>query len=630
MSSFDETFDARLWIQEHGAPSRGCGFTLRLEDSNLSATIQIPSCASWNIPELGVGQGEGDQHEGFRGTIYGLLEKARGDIARNRGLYGEAAAPKFDALLAHIDRFLQLESGEVGALSLSVRDPSGLCVVPSELLAGMQEQINFVRSEKDNKALGIDEGQKFLAQNRQLGSALEIAELVRQSKRIVALTGAGISVESGITPFRNPSAGDKGSVWGTFDAAKMTVQNFNTDVAVTKDWWTMKRSLFNEMDIAAPNPAHSFFAMLEQEGKLGAVVTQNIDSLHQKAGVPASKVIELHGHCRGLICSDNRTLLNQFPYRLGNCTFAIPAEDTDSVMAAYKSESSNVPMCPSCNSPLRSEVVMFGQPLPQEAVDAASDALDQADLLFIIGSTLLVSPANELPSLALRNGTPIVMINYDATKYDAYCKGLVRQDAGKFLAVVAEELKRMPPSAVPCVLEEKETAKAHKPTAKDAKQARVAKEASRVGKEISVNAKACGMSFFCTAVAEPEGDLDLLEQSLTAMNRECADIGKMLFSAGIEQLVVLAYVPEALSGDGPGEVNCKHWLQEVARSIGGDIHEQSGCYDSLLVLAGADAFPIKLKEPGIMAAIHFLKGRGLFPDEEDDDEFVFGDDDFPM
>jgi len=385
----------------------------------------------------------------------------------------------------------------------------------------------------------------------------------------------------------------------------------------------MKRSLVSEMHKAAPNPAHTFFAILEQMGKLGAVVTQNIDSLHLRAGVSSDKVIELHGHMRGLICSDNHTVLNQVTYKSGNCTFCIPEDNVDEILAAYAGD--KVPLCPDCGCPLRTETVMFGQPMPLHATDAACKAIDEADLLLVIGSTLIVQPANELPCIALRNGAPLVMINFDATQYDTYAKGLIRHKAGEFLGAVAEELKRRPESltlATPLRKLPPSIAKSHP---EEAKKARVAKEASRCGKEISVNAKACGMAFFCTAVAEPQGDSILLEQSLSAMNDECPDIGKMLFSDGLGQLVVVAYVPDTLTS----VLNCGDWLQTVSEAIGGTVVEVTDTFGKLVVQGSADTYPIKLKEPGITAAIHLLKEKGLFPDEDDDD-LIFGDHDFPL
>lgn len=622
MAAFDVTFDAKEWIQEHGVATHGREVTLHLDSSHLGATIQIPSCASWDFPELGVGQGAWNQHQGFRGTIADLLEKARSDVERNRGLYGESAAPKFDAVLKHIDQLLQSDSGETLTVSLTVRDASGLCGVPADLVASIAKDTKFERTEAEKMMLiPLDAP----APGEQLETVGQIAELFRQAKRVVALTGAGISVESGITPFRNPSDGDKGSIWGTFNAAKMTVQNFNADPDVTEAWWKMKRSLVAEFHTASPNPAHTFFAQLEQMGKLGAVVTQNIDSLHQKAGVSSEKVIEVHGHMRGLICSDHATVLNPLTYKSGTCTFCIPEGSVDVVNAAYAGD--KVPSCPECGCPLRTETVMFGQPMPLQAVNSACQAIDEADLLIVIGSTLIVQPVNELPCIALRNGVPLVIINFDPTQYDAYAKGLVRQKAGEFLGAVAEELRRVPESLAPVApLRKAPRAMEKSQNPEEVKRMRVTKEGSRCGKEIAANAKACDMVFFCTAVAEPHGDFGLLEQSLEAMTVECPDIAKMLFSDGPDQLAVLAQVPEVQAG----LLNCEEWLQVVKQAIGGNIFESTSTSGKLVVKASPDAYPIKLKEPGITAGISILKQRGLFADEEDDDELVFGDDDFPL
>jgi len=354
-------------------------------------------------------------------------------------------------------------------------------------------------------------------------------------------------------------------------------------------------------------------------------VTQNIDSLHIRAGVPPEKVIELHGHMRGLVCSDHRTALNPLTYRSGECTFCIPEDSVDAIAAAYGADT--VPRCPDCGCPLRTETVMFGQPMPLHEMDKACLAIDEADLFLVIGSTLLVQPANELPCIALRNGAPLVMINFDATQYDAYAKGLIRQKAGEFLGAVSERLQHMPESPTPATPLRRDPAatdKSQRP--EQVRQMRVAKEGSRCGKEIAVNAKACGMQFFCTAVAEPQGDLELLEQSMAAMNAECPNIGKMLLSDGPHQLTVLACIPEALRD----VLSYEDWLKAVKQATGGTVIESTAISGKMVVPASASAFPIKLKEPGITAAINFLKEKSLFPDEEDSDECVFGDDDFPL
>merc|ERR1711953_1454611 len=192
---------------------------------------------------------------------------------------------------------------------------------------------------------------------------------------------------------------------------------------------------------------------------------------------------------------------------------------------------------------------------------------------------------------------------------------------------MGEQLQQLPESLAPVVPLRKvphAIEKAQNP--EQVKRARVVKEGIRCGKEISVNSKACGMAFFCTAVSEPQGDFGLLEQSLVAMNAECPEVGKMVFSDGPDQLAVVASIPDVLAS----ALTCEDWLQEVCRTIGGTVVQSTGTSGMMVVHASADSYPIKLKEPGITAAIRVLKERGLFPvEDEEDDDWVFGDEDFP-
>mmetsp|Transcript_24138 Transcript_24138/g.69675 ORF Transcript_24138/g.69675 Transcript_24138/m.69675 type:complete len:411 (+) Transcript_24138:3-1235(+) len=408
----------------------------------------------------------------------------------------------------------------------------------------------------------------------------------------------------------------------------MPVPNFNPAPAVTEGWWDMKRALIPEIRAAQPNPAHLLFADLECQGKLGAVVTQNIDSLHQRSGVSAGKVIELHGHMRGLVCSDHVTPLNPLPYRQGSCNFLLPEADEEGVAAACRA--AGVPPCPTCGCPLRTETVMFGQPMPDTAVDASREAVDGADLLFVIGSTLIVRPANELPCLALRKGVPMVVVNLEPGPYDACATGLVREKAGEFFGAVRKLLSEDP--------ETLGTAAARVPAMAAAQAGqmaspeeraleRAAAEGTKRGREIARVAQDSGLPFFCTAVAEPEGDLSMLDRCLEAMNAECGHVSKVLFSAGREQLGAVAHVAKAQAG----ALRCVDWLGAVACTIGGEISDCSEAYGRLVVPADAlgGVFPIKLKEPGIAAAVELLRQRGLLPVEDDDDDLVYGDDDFP-
>lgn len=256
-----------------------------------------------------------------------------------------------------------------------------------------------------------------------------LVRLVQRSKRIVALTGAGISVESGITPFRTAHGGE--AIWAEFDASKMTQAAFNCDPETQAAWWALKRKLQAELAAAEPNPAHNFFGLLERQGKLAHLITQNIDSLHQKGGVSDSKMIELHGHMRGVICSDRRSLLNPEPYGEGLCDYTCALDAVDPTA---------VPSCPKCRAPLRTETVMFQQAMPSGAVERAREVLKTADLLIVVGSTLLVAPANELPAEALRRKVPVAMVNLDDTRYDEHVHVLLRQPAGEVFQEVVEML----------------------------------------------------------------------------------------------------------------------------------------------------------------------------------------------
>ncbi|CAE7249959.1 cobB [Symbiodinium microadriaticum] len=396
---------------------RGCSFSVRLAD--LRARLYLANTAQWQLAELGVGQ-ESFCHRGFDGKVSEFLRCAHREVQEARERYPESSQAAFDDFLASLDVALLGEKD----LTLIVRDPSGL----SKLDTYETEVEYFERTVRDDFALGVE----YSLPSHQHNDAKSVAKMIRRARRIVALTGAGISVESGITPFRKPGPSDSGgAIWDEFDARQMTVGNFNHDGEVRAKWWVMKRKLMKEMSMAEPNPAHCFFGELEKRGKLEGVITQNIDSLHQRAGIPSEKVNELHGHMRRLICSDYRTPLNPEPFGKGTCDYAC---DTSACGDA------DVPTCPKCGSPLRTETVMFEQSLPNGAVEQARSTIQNSDLLVVIGSTLIVRPANELPAEALRRGIPVVMVNFDDTCYDGNAISLVRQPAGIFFDEVMNQL----------------------------------------------------------------------------------------------------------------------------------------------------------------------------------------------
>jgi len=218
--------------------------------------------------------------------------------------------------------------------------------------------------------------------------------------------------------------------------------------------------------------------------------------------------------------------------------------------------------------------------------------------------------------------------------------------AAKTEAEPAKEEPKKEPKAQPKGKKEKGGAKKDDKKEEDPEAARksklkkVIKEGGKRGVEIEGAADMGGLQFFCTSVEEPEGDAELLAQSVEAMNAKSdpteeerkggsGHIGKMLFSAGTEQLAVCAYVPEAKQG----ELSCEEWITAVLTSQGGEVVTKAKdvCIGRVKTNSDKNIFPLKIREPMIFEANNFLRKKGLFPqdNDDDDDDYVFGDDDFP-
>jgi hypothetical protein len=191
--------------------------------------------------------------------------------------------------------------------------------------------------------------------------------------------------------------------------------------------------------------------------------------------------------------------------------------------------------------------------------------------------------------------------------------------------------------------EEREHTDEEKAEKRKAQLKKVKKEGGKRGVEIEGAGDMGGLQFFSTSVDEPQGDMEFLKISMEAMNEKCdpteeerkggsGNIGKMIFSAGMDQLAVVAYVPEAKQGDGADKVSCEEWLKKVLALHGGEVLESSAsvCCGRVLTDSNKNVFPLKIRESMILEANNFLRKKGLFPeDDDDDDEMVFGDDDFP-
>ena len=235
----------------------------------------------------------------------------------------------------------------------------------------------------------------------------EAIELLSAARHTVALTGAGISTPSGIPDFRSRGSG----LWT--DADPLAVASIWAFHDYPEQFYRWIRPVMVKLLAAKPNVAHTTLALLEQQGLLKAVITQNIDSLHLKAG--SRRVLEVHGHTRTAHCLD--------------CRHGLTSDPLWSAMLAGVPP----PPCPACGGLLKPDVVLFGEPLPYEALSAAQHETLAADVMLIIGSSLEVMPVADLPLLAKRRGAATILINLTPTPLDAQMAVVIRADVVKTL-----------------------------------------------------------------------------------------------------------------------------------------------------------------------------------------------------
>lgn len=234
-----------------------------------------------------------------------------------------------------------------------------------------------------------------------------IAALLDEACYAVALTGAGISTPSGIPDFRSPGEG----LWEQVNP--MDVASIHAFLHHPERFYAWIRPLTRKMLEATPNAGHRALARLEADGLLQAVITQNIDGLHQRAG--SQEVVELHGHIRAVTCLD--------------CGQVMPSA---ALLEAFLSEGTP-PACPTCGGGLKPNVVLFGEVLPVDAVDAARSHLRRADLMLVIGSSLEIVPASHFPRRVYEAGGELVVINRTPTPVDEWASVVVRGDVAAVL-----------------------------------------------------------------------------------------------------------------------------------------------------------------------------------------------------
>lgn len=241
------------------------------------------------------------------------------------------------------------------------------------------------------------------------------AELIQGAKHLIAFTGAGHSTASGIPDFRSPGSG----LWES--ASPMLVASiwaFRLNPQTFYDWIRpMAETLLN----APPNPAHHALAELEEMGFLQAIVTQNIDNLHQRAG--SRRVFELHGHMREATCI--------------RCYAKVPVDP----MVERFILNGKVPRC-QCGGVLKPDVILFGEQLPVRVLNQAMAEARRADLILVAGSSLEVTPAADIPYLAVECGARSIIVNLQPTAFDAHADVVIHGDVADILPRIVVQVGR--------------------------------------------------------------------------------------------------------------------------------------------------------------------------------------------
>ena len=247
------------------------------------------------------------------------------------------------------------------------------------------------------------------------GDIEQLAGLIRISRRTVVFTGAGMSTESGIPDFRSP-----GGIWTKMMPVEF--QYYVRDPAARRVSWQRRFEMEETWNAVRPNDGHRAVAELVAQGRVSHVITQNIDALHQAAGVPDGQVIELHGNTRYAKC-------------LG-CGIRVEIPD----IRAHFDAHGDAPDCAGCGGIVKTATISFGQPMPQDEMARAEAATLACELMLVMGSSLAVYPAAGFPLMAKRGGARLAILNRDETPQDRFADLVINADIGPTMRAVIDLL----------------------------------------------------------------------------------------------------------------------------------------------------------------------------------------------
>jgi NAD-dependent deacetylase len=236
-------------------------------------------------------------------------------------------------------------------------------------------------------------------------------DLIASARRIVAFTGAGISTESGIPDFRSP-----GGIWTKYQP--IYFDDFMSSEEMRREAWRRKFATDETVLKAEPNAGHRALAKLVEQGRMSAIITQNIDGLHQRSGVPDSKIIELHGNTTYATCLD--------------CGHR---HELEPIRRAFLGKG-ELPLCQKCDGIVKTATISFGQAMPEIQMARAQDETMGCDLFIVLGSSLVVYPAAGFPQIARRKGAKLVILNRDPTDQDDTADLVIHGEIGPTLSRV--------------------------------------------------------------------------------------------------------------------------------------------------------------------------------------------------
>ena len=236
-----------------------------------------------------------------------------------------------------------------------------------------------------------------------------LSRLIADARKLVVFTGAGISTESGIPDFRSP-----GGVWSKMQPIQF--QDFVSDPAQRREAWERVFTGRAGWVGREPNAGHHAVARLVAQGKATCVITQNVDNLHQASGVPADKVIELHGNASYATCLE-----------------CAERHELDELKVGFL-KAGEIPYCRRCGGLVKTATISFGQQMPAEPMARAEEATLACDAFLVLGSSLVVYPAAGFPLLAKRNGAELAILNREATDLDAYADLVLHDEIGPALS----------------------------------------------------------------------------------------------------------------------------------------------------------------------------------------------------